>query len=51
VLLLGAGGAAGYYEFTAKGDLDKAILLAREKANQLAFAKNEDARRHCEQFG
>jgi outer membrane protein assembly factor BamB/tetratricopeptide (TPR) repeat protein len=47
LLLVGAGGAAGYYELTAKRSLDQAIEQSREFATKFAFA---DARRGINAF-
>jgi outer membrane protein assembly factor BamB len=47
LLLLTAGGAAGYYEFTAKGELDRAMKASQELIDSNAFA---EARRGIDAF-
>lgn len=46
-LLLGAGGAAGYYEVTAKSELDHAIEVSRDLKEKFMFS---DARRGIDAF-
>ncbi len=47
LLLLGAGGAAGYYEVTAKRELEGAIEISRDQLNKFLFV---EARRPIDGF-